>query len=83
MGAGINGRLDLAGLAARLSADDGDGHHWDERDARLWLLRMGFVADENVDAAGSEPGARDTPGGAPAGSWADDPRLRQLLKQLG
>ena len=38
---GIEGLNDLAALAADLSRADGDGHRWDEDDARRWLLRTG------------------------------------------
>ena len=38
---GTEGWAMLAELAAELSRADGDGHRWDEDDARRWLLRTG------------------------------------------
>ena len=43
----------LAELAARLSRADGDGHRWDEDDARRWLLRTG--SDGSIGHVGGRP----------------------------
>lgn len=60
-------RIELAALAADLSRADGDGHRWDEDDARQWLLRMGIVAAD----------------GGSAGGYPDHPRLTGLLQRAG
>ncbi len=60
--------IDLAKLAAGLSRADGDGHRWDEDDARHWLRRMGYVAAAGSDGHGAE---------------LDDPRLLELLQKAG
>ncbi len=66
MSAGTEARMDLARLALALSRGDGDGHRWTEEDARQWLLRMGFAAQ---DEGGGPRGGR---GGGGEGGWCDD-----------
>lgn len=46
--------IDLTSLAASLSHQDGDGHRWNEEEARQWLDRMkiehsGEVAEGEAD----------------------------------
>ena len=65
---GTGAWADLSVLAARLSQADGDGHHWDEDDARRWLRRMGFAPAED---------------GGHAGAYPDDSRAPEQIQNAG
>lgn len=46
--------IDLAALAADLSRNDGDGRHWNEDEAKQWLLRMGLVIPGDANRSKAE-----------------------------
>jgi hypothetical protein len=58
--------FDLTALAASLSQQDGDGHRWNEEEARQWLNRMGIA----IPAKGAEVRPNLLP--SPAAALEDD-----------